>query len=137
LKFYRPARRDEVSNMQTKSLRIGGPALAIIFAMILVSPAVKAQTVLFRGTPGQAVVAQMMLDLQHVAMKAGELTYLKREFSEEIASARQRVRASCASGARDQVSEASLVGLLRDKDLYYLFFLHAVRPSCPRRDRSG
>jgi hypothetical protein len=86
--------------MQTKSLRIGGSTLAIILAVILVSPAGKAETVLFRGTPSQAVVAQMMLDLQRVGMKAVELTYTKREFSDQIADARLRVRASCASGAR-------------------------------------
>jgi hypothetical protein len=64
----------------------------------------------------------MMLDLQRVGMKAVELTYTKREFSDQIADARLRVRASCASGARDQSSETRLVGLLRDKDLYYLPF---------------
>jgi hypothetical protein len=108
--------------MQTKSLRIGGPALAIILAVVLVSPAGKAETVLFRGTPSQAFVAQIMLDLQNVARKAGELTYMKREFSDQIADARLSVNASCVSGTRDQASEARLVGLLRDKDLYYLFF---------------
>src|SRR5438034_256323 len=109
-KFYGRAGRDEVPNMQAKPLRIGGSALAIILAVMLVSPAGKAETGLFLGTPSQAFVAQMMLDLQHVAMKAAELTHDKRELSDQIADARLRVRASCASGARDVASETRLVG---------------------------
>jgi hypothetical protein len=108
--------------MRTKSLRIGGAAFPIILGVMLVSPAAKAQTVLFRGTPGQAVVAKMMLDLQRIAMTAVELTHYERELSNQFADARQRVRASCALGTRDQASEAHLVGLLRDKDLYCLLF---------------
>ena len=97
-------------------------AIAAVISALMIAASARASEVLFYGTPGEAMKAQMMLDLQSVAMNMAKVKYGKEGLGREIADARGAVIQSCKSGVRDEADESRLVRLLDAKDFWYMPF---------------
>jgi hypothetical protein len=106
------------ANWFEKTRSVALLSLAVIFAR---SPS-RADTVLFYGTPGEAAVAQMTLDLKSVLQELPQAMADKRAFEGEIIRTRNQVRQAFSSNQRDLQAEAHFVHLLDEKDFYYLPF---------------